>query len=218
MTPITNNGHPMESVLLADLRPHPRNYKEHPLDQLEHIKESLREHGVYRNIVIARDNTILAGHGVWKAAQELGMESLPVIRLDVDPEDPRALKVLTGDNEIAHLGDRDDRLLSEILRDISQTDISGLLGTGYDELMLANLVFVTRPQSEIADHNEAAAWVGMPDYEPGEEPIKIIVSFRSMEDRAEFLRCLGLNLTPVQKSTWWPAKEREDLSSVIWTN
>lgn len=206
-----------ETVAIADLKSHPRNYRQHPADQLEHIITSINEHGFYRNVVIARDNTILAGHDVVKACQQIGLDSVPVVRLDVDPESPQALKVLTGDNEISHLGEIDDRLLSELLKEIKDFDPVGLLGTGYDEMMLANLVMVTRPASEIADINEAAQWVGMPEYEGGEgypNASKVVVNFRNEIDRAEFARVLGITMTGKTDTTWWPAKERNDLASV----
>ncbi len=204
---------------VADLKRHPRNYREHPDDQIQHLAESIREHGLYRNVVVARENTILAGHGVVLAARSLGLEKVPVVRLDLDPEDPRALKVLTGDNEIEHLAEQDDRLLSELLKEIATVDVDGLLGTGYDEMMLANLAFVTRPASEIRDFDAAAQWAGMPEYQEGGEPPKLIVSFRSEEDRSKLLRLLEAQQPTKARasdtlSIWWPARERDDLASV----
>jgi len=198
----------LETVAIADLRPHPRNYRSHPDDQIEHLVESIRQNGLYHNIVVARDNTILAGHGVVQAAGKMGFESLPVIRLNLEPDDSRALKVLAGDNEITHLAEIDDRELSKILKEVNEFD--GLLGTGYDERMLANLVFVTRPQSEIADFDAAAEWVGMPEYDSSEEPIQLIVNFRNVDDRAAFLE--GVDLKTMSRggralTAWWPPKE-----------
>lgn len=203
-----------ETVAIAELKPHPRNYKSHPDDQLEHIIASIKEHGFYRNIVIARDGTILAGHGVVRASKKMGLETVPVVRLDVDPNDPRALKLLAGDNEISHLAENDDRLLTELLKEIKEFDPVGLMGTGYDEMMLANLLMVTRPKSEIADIDEAAQWVGLPDYDAGELPLKLIVSFRSEDDRMKFSSLLDLRLTETQRSIWWPRRNNEDPSSL----
>lgn len=207
-----------ETVPVAALRAHPRNYREHPDDQIEHLAASLKEHGFYRNVVIARDGTILAGHGVIEAAKRLGLETARVVRLPIEADSPAALKVLTGDNEIEHLAEQDDRLLSELLREIAQDDPLALLGTGYDEAMLANLVYVTRPASEIQDHDEAAHWVGMPDYEPGEgefpDASRIVVHFRNGADRAAFARRLEIEISPQSDTTWYPPMERNDLASV----
>ncbi len=205
-----NELNPTENIAIEELHPHPRNYREHPDDQLEHIIKSISENGLYRPIVIARENTILAGHGVVMAARKMGLTQVSVIRLDIDSDDVRALKILTGDNEIPHLGVIDDRELTELLKEIKDFDADELLGTGFDEMMLANLVYVTRPASEIQDHNEAAQWVGMPEIGSSPEPLKVVVSFRNNTDRIEFARLLGLKFTEKTKSTWWPSKDQED--------
>lgn len=227
-----------ETVRLASLKPHPRNYRTHPEDQLEHLAASIKEHGFYRNLVVAQDGTILAGHGVAEAALRAGLEEVRVVRLPIPPDSPQAIKVLTGDNEIEHLAEQDDRLLSELLKELAQGEAS-LLGTGYDEMMLANLVMVTRPATEIRDFNEAAHWVGLPTYgeEPDEEEpagggsggsggtgrpfreeIQLVVNFDSEEDRERFMAHAGIDKTRYRRgptwSTWWPEKEREDLASL----
>src|SRR5262245_29411635 len=89
---------PLEIVPLADLRPHPRNYQDHPDDQLAHLRSSLQTHGWYKNVVVADDNTILAGHGIIKAALQLGVTHAPVRRLPLTPDHPDALKLVVGDN------------------------------------------------------------------------------------------------------------------------
>ncbi len=122
----------LETVKLASLKPHSRNYNGHPAGQIEHLVESLSEHGVYRNVVVAKDNTILCGHGVVAAARKAGLDAIAVKRLDLEPDDPRAIKVLVGDNEVSRLAERDDRLLSELLGELKEFDPAGLLGTGYD--------------------------------------------------------------------------------------
>src|SRR5262245_8025035 len=94
----------------TDLKAPPRNYRSHPEPQLAHLDQSLRTHGVYRNVVAARDLTLLAGHGVVEAAARLGLQAVPVRVLDLDPDEPGALKVLAGDNESARLAEDDDRL------------------------------------------------------------------------------------------------------------
>lgn len=205
-----------EQAELETLRPHPRNYKNHPDDQLDHIAASLRENGFYKNVVIARDGTILAGHGVVQAAKRVGLKRVPVRRLDVNPTDPRALKIVAGDNEIGRLAETDDRALTLMLKDIKESDLS-LLGTGFDEKMLAALVMVSRPAAEIRDFNEAAEWVGMPDYKDGETLIKLVITFKNEEDRKKYCEKTGAKIDKIAGLTWstrWPWTDREDASSV----
>ena len=203
------------------LTPHPRNYREHPDDQLDHIAKSIEENGIYRPIVLAEGDVILAGHGVTKAAVRAGLESVPVYRTGFDPESAVALKLLAGDNEISNLADIQDRKLTEILKEIREESEVGLLGTGFDDAMLANLVMVTRHSNEIADFDAAAEWVGMPEY--GVEPvdIRLVVHFRNEMDRARLIEILEVEHLHRQGignsktvTCWWPDRVPEDLTSV----
>lgn len=129
---------PTELVDIAGLREHPKNYKLHKENQLVHIQETMRIAGVYKNVVIARDGTILMGHGVVKAALAAGRKRISARRLDVDPNDPRALKLVAVDNEVGNLAERDDAALAGLLRGV--VDVEGLLGTGLDEDQWARLL------------------------------------------------------------------------------
>ena len=62
-----------QQIDIETLIPHPRNYKKHPDDQIKHLCESINENGIFRPIVIAEDNTILAGHGVVLACKKLNV-------------------------------------------------------------------------------------------------------------------------------------------------
>ncbi len=206
----------IEAVLVGSLKPHPRNYKTHPPDQIAELKASIQKNTMYRNIVIARDDTILAGHGIAEAAEDMGLQTLPAKRLDLDPLEPRALAILTADNELEHLADRDDRKLSELLKEINDSSEVTLEGTGYDERMLANLLYVTRPATEIKNQDAAAQWVGLPDYEPAAQVLKVVVNCETPEDRDAFLE--HIEVTSVSKTThgtlsiWWPLRERESVT------
>lgn len=214
---------PREDVALAELRPHPQNYRTHPDDQLEHLAASIEQFGFVRNIVIAKDGTILAGHGVAEAARRLGLEQVPAVRLDLDPDSPAALKLLAADNELGRFAEVDDRALTELLRQISTETPEGLLGTGYDEMALANLLMVTRTVGELADFDAAAEWVGMPGYEPEGDTWKLIIQFTSEGDRKRFLdeQEIG-SLISFSKfslravSGWWPPREVIHDSGLRW--
>ncbi len=208
---------PVEVVALADLKPHPRNYNGHPADQLAHIAKSIDQNGVYRNLVISRDDFILAGHGVAAAAGQAGLEQVRVVRMDYDHDDPRAIKLMIADNEISHLREKDDRLLTDMLKEISSAGPGELIGTGYDEMMLANLAFVTRPASELPNKNAANEWVGLPGYEEGKDSIKIMINFASKEDRLRFAEQAGIEALKEDVLTWtmwWPKRDRCDSASI----
>ena len=208
----------IEEVAIDKIKPHPKNYRQHPEDQLSHIIESIEKNGVYRNIVVAKEGTILAGHGVYLAMVKMEFKTVPIVRLPIEPNSAKAMKILVGDNEISHLGEIDDRTLSEVLKDIKVEDLDGLLGTGYDEAMLANLLLVTRPESEIKDINEAAEWVGMPELGGVDNPYKVVVNIETEFLRQKFLKLIGINTISKRSgktsSVNWPPRDRDDTKAI----
>jgi ParB-like chromosome segregation protein Spo0J len=70
-----------ETRLIADLQAHPQNYRAHPPEQISAIKASLTRLGQFRAVVVNTEDTILAGHGVVQAAQELGWTEITVCRV-----------------------------------------------------------------------------------------------------------------------------------------
>lgn len=203
----------VEVVEITRLTPHPRNYKVHPDDQIIHIMQMMRQVGFYKNIVVADDYTILAGHGVTLAAKRAGYERVPVKVMPFGPNTPEALKLLAADNEISNLAEDDDRRLSELLKEVLDTDAFGLLGTGFDQSMLANLVYVTRPASEIQDFDEAAHWVGMPEFDAGGQSRRIVIHFKDDADRDKFCEQYDVHPNKSQGRTWsmwYPPKETDD--------
>ena len=207
----------IETINVNELKEHPRNYKQHPEQQLEHIIKSIEEHGFYRNIVIAKDNTILAGHGVALACKSMGKQKVPVIRLDIDSDSTQALKVLTSDNEIGNLAMVDDRQLSEVLKDILDDDFD-LTGTGFNEDQLSALIYTTRDANEIETIDEANEWVGIADYDNTPDSIKIMVHFDTEEDRDNFMQLLDNPHVNYKMGKtwkiWYPERGNEDPSSI----
>jgi len=204
------------SVALRDLKPHPRNYRKHPADQIAHLVASITRHGFFRNIVVARDGTILVGHGVVEAAQSMGLERVPAVRIAVGPEDPRALRIMESENEIRNLAEVDDRALTELLKELMGD--GGLEGTGFDGNQLAALALTTRPAGELRDKDAAAAWAGLPEYEPAGQVQRLVVQFDNEGDRARFMEQIGATVVSKKNgavwSIWWPEREREDLVSL----
>lgn len=127
----------LEVVSLADLKPHPQNYRVHPDEELVHLEASLRQHGLYKNVIVAEDGTLLAGHGVVEAANRLGWSTIAVKRLPYAPDDPEALKVLVGDNEQAALSQVHDGKMADLVAEMRTWDADELLGTGWDAAKLA---------------------------------------------------------------------------------
>jgi len=78
----------IEYLPIEELKPYANNAKEHPAEQIEQIKKSIQEFGFDDPIGIWKDE-IVEGHGRLIAAIELGMDTVPVIRLDHLTDDQR---------------------------------------------------------------------------------------------------------------------------------
>ena len=205
--------HETETVAIENLTPHPKNYRGHPEKQIKHLMKSIQEHGFYRNIAVARDYTILAGHGVVTAATKLGLEEVPVVRLDLDPFDPLALKILAGDNEVTNLAHDDNRVLIEILNLVKEAEtVDGLLGTGHDDGTLAILMASAMPPQD--DFDAAAEWQGMPEFiQEAQKSFKsMLIHFDSEESMQKFAELTELKITMKTKSSWWPAAEKASVA------
>lgn len=124
------------------------NYNAHPAAQIERLQASLRAFGQVRPIVIRPNGTILAGHGVYLAARELGYASL---RCSVVPDDwteERAIAYLVADNETRRGAEPDTESLAELVELARQeVDLSAL---GFDEADLQALLDSLVQSSEAA--------------------------------------------------------------------
>src|SRR5271168_4201280 len=65
-----------------DLKAYAGNARTHSKGQIRKIAESIRTFGFTTPVLIDRTNTIIAGHGRVAAAQLLGIDQVPTIRLE----------------------------------------------------------------------------------------------------------------------------------------
>lgn len=116
----------VQQVPWGALRPHPANPRN---GDVQGIMQSVRLHGVYRPIIVARDFTILAGHHLYAALGELGYDTVPIIQLPHDPNSAEAKKIMLVDNRLSDQAMYDTGVLLDLLNDVDALD--GLVGTGY---------------------------------------------------------------------------------------
>lgn len=207
----------IEEIDPNKLTPHPKNYKYHPDDQLEHLKKSIDEYGFYRNVVIANDDVVLAGHGMVEAAVKYDLKKIPVHRVDVSSTDQQALKLLIGDNEIALLSDSDNKTLADLLNDIREDD--DLFGTGYDDSMVNVLSMISRESDELEKFDANAEWndMGMPEWAYSPPPSELVFHFKTNEERDDFLKAIDVTNKIIKDdsiSARWPDNGKDDLKNV----
>ena len=183
-------AHPFrtERVSLTDLTAHPRNYQEHPPDQLDEISRSLDLHGFYRNII---PGTAPSWPGtVWRPPAAPAGPGSPWSGLDASRRSPgpsgswrRTTRLVPGGPGRPGPDGRTPGIL--------EAD-GDLAGTGYDEAQLVALVMVTRPASEIRDHDSALrSLVPTSSFTP-EDPLPwaLVVRTATAEQREEVCRLL----------------------------
>lgn len=111
----------VEFIKVKDIKPYEKNAKKHPQEQIEYIKNSIKEFGFRQNLVIDKDNVIIIGHGRLEAAKQLGLEYVPCIKAEDLTEDQiKALRL--ADNKVAE-SEWDFDLLDSELDDIFDIDM-----------------------------------------------------------------------------------------------
>lgn len=99
-----------------------KNSRTHSADQVDAVARSIRAYG-FTNPILIHGATIIAGHGRVMAAKQIGLATVPAIRLDHLTE-AEARAYVIADNRLAELAGWDEAILAEELR--------GLQGEGFD--------------------------------------------------------------------------------------
>ncbi len=124
----------LEHWPIERLKPYDRNPRTHSPEQISKIAASLLEFGWTNPILVDGEAGIIAGHGRLLAAQELGMETVPVIVLPHLTEAQKRAYVI-ADNRLALDAGWDEELLAEELKALGDLDFDlELIGFDLDEL------------------------------------------------------------------------------------
>jgi DNA modification methylase len=123
----------IETLSTASLIPYARNAKKHDASQVAKLAGSIREFGFNNPVLIDKDNGIIAGHGRIMAAQSLGLETVPCIRLGHLTDTQRRAYIL-ADNRLAEIGGGwDEEMLKLELADLAALGLD-VTELGFDEL------------------------------------------------------------------------------------
>lgn len=103
----------LEHVPPDQLTAHPQNFRLHPTVQRKALRASLERFGWAQPILVTKDGTVVDGHARVEEALSGGLESVPVIRLDMD--EAEAAQLLLRLDPIAAMAATDTDILSELL-------------------------------------------------------------------------------------------------------
>ncbi len=124
----------VEYVPIDTIKPYKRNAKLHPQEQIEQIKNSMKEFGNIDPIGVWH-NEIVEGHGRYEALRQMGVKEVPVIRLD-DLTDEQRKAYALAHNKLTMNSDFDVSLLDTELAEIETIDMTLL---GFDDKKPAHI-------------------------------------------------------------------------------
>ena len=130
----------VEYVPTDTLTEYENNAKIHTAEQVEQIKKSIQEFGFNDPIAVWKENVIIEGHGRLQAAKELGIEEVPVIRLDDLTDEQRKAYTLVHNKLTMNTGFDFDVLERELdsITDIQMEDY-GFSSMKFDDSALSDL-------------------------------------------------------------------------------
>jgi DNA modification methylase len=137
MTTATVGELKIEHVSIDSLRPDPANPRRIGERELESLTRSLQQFGFVQPVLARKsDNVVIGGHQRLVAARRLGWKTVPVVFLDLSPEQARLLNLAL--NRIS--GDWDQELLARMLADLKPVEEIDLSLSGFSEEELGRLL------------------------------------------------------------------------------
>ena len=112
----------IEQLSVCSLKPYKRNPRTHTKKQIGQIANSIRTFGWTNPILIDADNCVIAGHGRLEAAKLLGIDRVPIIRIEDMTEAQKRAYVL-ADNKLAENAGWDRELLALELQGLLEMDL-----------------------------------------------------------------------------------------------
>lgn len=119
---------------IRSLRPMSGNARYHDSESIEGIRNSLREYGQRKPVVIRPDGEIIAGNGTYEAALEEGWGELAAVVVEEDRT--ASLGYSIADNRTGDMSEWGTEALKAALQELEGTD----LFTGFDEVSLSKIL------------------------------------------------------------------------------
>lgn len=105
---------------ITELKPYEKNPRIND-DAVQYVANSIDQFGFKAPIVIDSDHVIVAGHTRLKAAEQLGMKTVPcIIANDLSPDQIKAFRL--ADNKTAEFAQWDQELLLSELMELQTAD------------------------------------------------------------------------------------------------
>src|SRR6185312_6088792 len=120
----------LEYLPVDALRPADRRVRRATASQVAKVELSLRQFGVCAPVLIDNDGRIVHGHVVWEAARRLGLETIPVVRIEhLTGSERRALSIAL--NRLGETGEWDVDALKVEFEELIELN-EDVLATGFE--------------------------------------------------------------------------------------
>lgn len=174
----------IEHIAPSALLPNPRNPRAHSKRQLAKLKIVIEANGFINPIIIDEKSMVLAGHARRQVAIELGLESVPCVRL-TDLSEAQKIAVTIADNKMTDESQFDIGSLSILLSELDAVYFQ-VEHTGFETAEIDILL-----DAAVASMNDPADDVVEPDS-----------SGKSVSRTGELWRLAGIGLRWAMHSIW----------------
>ena len=141
----------IEQMPIASLTPYSGNARTHSPKQIGEIASSIKAFGFNNPVLVDEGGTIIAGHGRVEAAKVLGLDSVPVIRLEHLSEARKRAYIL-ADNRLAEKAGWDREILAIELQHLSSLDLEfDVTITGFEMAEIDVLLGANEIEADDAD-------------------------------------------------------------------
>ena len=147
----------IEYIGIDQLKPYKRNARKHGKKDVDNIAASISKYGMNDAIGIwGSENVIVEGHGRYLACKQLGMGTVPVVRLDHMTDEQRR-EYAIAHNATAELSEWDLDVLPDELAelDLSDFDFDFAINTDADE---ETEIAEDVPKTEVVQDEEPAIY------------------------------------------------------------
>lgn len=185
------NGLKVIQMKREDLVPYSNNPRNND-DGVEAVANSIREFGFQQPIVVDEDNVIIVGHTRLKAAEALGLETVPVVVAHLTKEQAKAYRI--ADNKVADKSTWNLDALSLELKDLA--DSFDMTDFGFGNFELSMLTEDMAPGSYDDELiNEYAA-----DADEFLKAERVIITYKDEREKEWLEKILGVHNLKVQYS------------------
>jgi DNA modification methylase len=159
----------VEYLKITELKNYERNARTHSPEQIQQVAASIQEFGFTNPVLVDENNILIAGHGRTAAANSLGMDTVPVIRLSsLSESQKKALRI--ADNQLALNAGWDFEMLAAELQELELEEYSLDL-LGFDDEFMEGLLDGSLLEDE-GEQDDPAEDTEAP--EPPEQPITVM--------------------------------------------